>query len=538
MHINIDTHILEYHERSGSEGLHNVDPRIKLLLLVSTIAVNIYFAKLWLSLVLFSIGTSLAIWSRIPARLFLLFFIIPGWSTLIVVCGFSVGFGTTPVFYLGPLTLYQEGFNLGLAAAARVACDMSWIAAVFLTTPFGSVLKALKWFRVPEIFLETIAMGFRYTTLLLEEFKKMKYSAQTRGGFQNYRYALHSTARILAQVVLRAYDRAIRIQETMIIRGAYFTPTARIEGVQDLSSDEHCPNECDVTPEYKDPSAPVVSCTALTLLYGSEAALHDISFEVGKGEIVVLCGPNGAGKTTLLKLLSGILTPSSGEVLLEGELLEKNMRKRIFQYVGLLCQDPNDQLFCTHVREDIGYGPENLHLSAETVRQLVDTAMELMEVSDLAERPIHRLSYGQMKRVGLAGLIAMKPPLLLLDEPSANLDPASTRRLVKHLLHLNSHHGYTFIVVTHDMNLAAQIADRIIVLDDGRIAADNTARKILTDEGLLQKSRLEPPLLTKMFQRLLNDPVDRGEIPLTIDEAIRFLKKHEPRQKGDHPGGV
>lgn len=531
MHINIDTLVQEYHERSGSEGLHSVDARFKLLLLASTVAVNIYFAKLWLSLVLFSIGTSLAIWSRIPAKLFLLFFIIPGWSTLVVVCGFTVGFGTTPVFYLGPLTLYLEGFNLGLAAAARVACDMSWIAAVFLTTPFNGVLKALRWFHVPEIFIETIAMGFRYTSLLLKEFKKMKYSAQTRGGFQNYRYALQSTARILAQVVLRAYDRALRIQETMIVRGAYSKQT-KGSGAESLKiSEEHCPNECDVTPEYKDPDAPVVSCSGLTHLYGHEAALQDISFVVEKGEIVVLCGPNGAGKTTLLKLLSGVLAPSSGEVYLEGELLGRKMRNRIFQYVGLLCQDPNDQLFCTHVREDVSYGPENLHLPPETIRQLVDTAMELMEVSDLADRPIHRLSYGQMKRVGLAGLIAMKPPLLLLDEPSANLDPASTHQLVKHIKHLNDHHGYTFMVVTHDMNLAAQIADRIIVLDDGRITADSTARKILTDEKLLKRSRLEPPLLTQMFQRLLNDPVDRDEIPLTIDEAISFLMNAQSRNQ-------
>ena len=130
-----------------------------------------------------------------------------------------------------------------------------------------------------------------------------------------------------------------------------------------------------------------------------------------------------------------------------------------------------------------------------------------------------------MKRVGLAGLIAMKPPLLLLDEPSANLDPASTHQLIYHLQHLNSHHGYTFIIVTHDMNLAAQIGDRIIVLNNGRITADNSPREILTDEKLLKDSRLEPPILTEMFQRLLDDPVDREKIPLTIDEAISFLNE-------------
>jgi cobalt/nickel transport system ATP-binding protein len=311
----------------------------------------------------------------------------------------------------------------------------------------------------------------------------------------------------------------------MISRGSY----SSIENVnvneKNDNNDEHCPNQCDVTPEYKDPSAPVVRCSSLSHAYGDVNTLHDISFTVEKKEVVVLCGPNGAGKTTLLKLLSGILSPTGGKIYLEGELLERQMQKNIFRHVGFLCQDPNDQLFCTHVREDVSYGPTNLNLPPETVRQLADTAMDLMEVSDLADRPIHRLSYGQMKRVGLAGLIAMKPPLLLLDEPSANLDPASTSQLIHHLRHLNKHHGYTFVIVTHDMNLAARIAQRIIILDNGKIVADGTARKILTDENLLKKSRLEPPILTKLFQRLLSDPVDRDTIPLTIDEALSFFNE-------------
>lgn len=520
----INTHIQDYHESGASTGFHCLDARLKLVLLIIAIALNIYFAKLWLSLILLVAGTSIAFWSRIPFRLFLIFFIIPAWSTMVVVGGFTAGFGTTPLFVLGPVTFYQEGFKLGLSAAARIGCDMSWMAAVFLTTPFNTLLKALKWFRVPDVLLESVAMGFRYTSLLVQEFTTMKNSACTRGGLQSYRHALQSTGRILAQVVLRAYDRAVRIQEAMVSRGA-FSSVSNAKVITPMKSvDEVCPNQCDVTPDYKDPHAPVVSCANMAYTYGAgEATLHDISFTVQKKEVVVLCGPNGAGKTTLLKLLSGILTPTQGDIYIEGERLDRKMRNQIFRHVGFLCQDPNDQLFCTHVREDVSYGPTNLNLPPESVEQLVNTAMELMEVSDLADRPIHRLSYGQMKRVGLAGLIAMKPPLLLLDEPSANLDPASINQFIHHLRHLNSHHGYTFIIVTHDMDLAAQIADRIIILDDGRIAADSCTREILTDEKLLNKSRLEPPILTKMFQRLLRHPVDRQEIPLTIDEALAFF---------------
>ena len=524
MHLNIDRYIQDYHESGSAHGLHSLDARVKLVLLFTVVALNIYFARLWLSLALFSAGTILVLVSRIPMKLYLIFFIIPAWSTLIVVVGFTIGFGTTPIAHLGPATFYREGFDLGLAAAARVACDMAWLAAIFLTTPFNSLLNALKWFKVPEVLLDTVAMGYRYVSLLFQEFTRMKNSARTRGGFQKYTLALVSTAKILAQVVLRAYDRAIRIQESMISRGASERAADGIETENRLPARDNCPNQCDVTPDYRSPEQPVLSCTGLTHHYGPVATVEDVSLSIGKNEIVVLCGPNGAGKTTLLKLFCGIYTPAKGEIFLEGQLLDKKMRNKAFRHTGFLCQDPNNQLFCTHVREDVSYGPANLNLPENEVEQLVETAMALTEISDLGDKPIHRLSCGQMKRVGLAGLIAMKPPLLLLDEPSASLDPAATRKFIHHLRHLNEHHGYTFVIVTHDMNLAARIAQRIIILDRGRVVADDTARNILTDEALLEKSRLEPPLLTRMFQQLLDNPLDREKIPLTIEEAVAYFK--------------
>jgi cobalt/nickel transport system ATP-binding protein len=163
-------------------------------------------------------------------------------------------------------------------------------------------------------------------------------------------------------------------------------------------------------------------------------------------------------------------------------------------------------------------------LAEQEVARLVKTSMELMEVEHLAQRPIHRLSYGEMKRVGLAGLIALRPPLILLDEPTASLDPASGQHLVRLITHLNSHHGYTFVVVTHDINLASVIASRIIVLNDGRLVADGPPRRILTDESLLMDSRLEPPILTKLFQRLNGESESTNGIPITIDEAADLLQ--------------
>ncbi len=528
-------------EQGSLTGLYAWDPRLKLALLVLAVGANVVVARLGLSVALFMASLSLAIWSRIPAKLFALFFLAPAWATLIVFLGFSAGFGTTPVFSVGPLTFTREGMVLGMAAAARVACDMGWMAAVFLTTPFNRVLDALKWFRVPAILLDTTAMTYRYGSLIMDEFHRMRDAARSRGGFRGYRNTLHSIGLILAQVILRAYDRADRIQSAMVARGAN---ASQSPDRQRSAGPETCPNRCDITPVINDSAAPILSCAKLAFGYADTPVVADITFTVGKGEVVVLCGPNGAGKSTLLKLLAGILTPTQGEILLSGRPLDRKNRADAFRYVGILAQDPNDQLFCTHVSEDIAYGPKNLGLDEAEVARLVKTSMELMEVEHLAQRPIHCLSYGEMKRVGLAGLIALQPPLILLDEPTASLDPASGQHLVRLINHLNQHHGYTFVIVTHDINLASVIAKRIIVLNEGRLVADGPARQILTDESLLMGARLEPPILTRLFQRLGGEANSSNGIPITIDEAADLLRtklgsawekksKTEPAQAAD-----
>ncbi len=292
-----------------------------------------------------------------------------------------------------------------------------------------------------------------------------------------------------------------------------------------ILSDESCPNLCDVTPEYINGDGPVLNCRNVSFAYANLLgnAVKNVDFSIFKDEIVVVCGPNGSGKTTLLKLFAGILTPEAGEILLSSKKLDKKNRRDVFRYMGILFQDPNDQLFCTHVREDIAYGPTNLGLDVKEVNRLVETAMDQVEVRHLENRPIHRLSHGEMKRVGLAGLIAMRPPLILLDEPFSGLDPASTDHLLRLIRHLNSHHHYTFVIVTHDINIASQIAKRMIVLVDGRIIADGPPKKILTDEKLLKDSRLEPPILTQLFQRIFDDPTENDRIPVTIDEALDIL---------------
>ncbi len=503
-------------------GLYKWDPRLKLGLLVMAVSLNIVVAQLWLSSALFFTSLLLAAWSRISLRHFAFFFIAPAWATLVVFLGFSMGFGTTPVWSFGVVQIYREGMHLGLSAAARVACDMAWLASVFLTTPFTRVLEALKWFHVPAILMEVMGTAYRYAFLLFEQFFKMRDVARIKGGLQSYAMSCRSTALILAQIILRAYDRTIRIQEAMTARGENAIPHG--ENMEKSDPPLSCPNQCDVTPIYSEDATTVLSCDRVSHSYKGDRAIKNISMTLKKGEVVVLCGPNGSGKTTLMKLFAGILPPDRGKITLFGKTLDRKTRKEAFRHVAFLFQDPNDQLFCTHVREDIAYGPKNLGIEPAETDRLVDTAMDLMEVSHLAHRPIHRLSHGEMKRVGLAGLIAMRPPLILLDEPTAGLDPASANHLVDLIRHLNSHHGYTLAMVTHDVNVAAAIAKRIVILDEGEIIADGSPRDILTDRDLLESARLEPPILTRLFQAFLENGTDGGQIPVTIDEAIEMLQ--------------
>jgi len=527
--------MIEDYQRGGYRtGLHGWDPRVKLGLLVAAVALNIGFARVEVSLALFVVSLALIFLSRIPVRLFLLFFMAPAWATLIIVVGYSIGFGSVPLWQIGPAVVHSDGLRLGLAAALRVACDMSWMAAVFLTTPFHMLLEAFRWYRVPPALVDASGMAYRYAFLLADESYRMISASRARGGFRSFRAKVDSTSMILAQIVLRAYDRAARLQQSMNARGAhvqlihprYLWEDEKLWREHTMSSSpETLANGFDLpSAKVGTGNAPMVECRGLDFSYvhGSELQLAGMQVAIERGEIVVLCGPNGCGKSTLLKLLCGALKPLSGEVLLAGVPLDAARRNEAFRSVGMLFQDPNDQVFCTHVLEDVCYGPRNLGIEPERMMDLAKRAMALAEVEHLANRPVHQLSFGEMRRVGLAGLIAMGQPLLLLDEPSAYLDPAATQQVVHLVRRLNEDHGYTFVIVTHDMEFAAELATRIVVMEHGRVLADGTPRAILTDAELLRRARLEPPTLTKLFS---GTRVARNSaVPVTIAEGRALLE--------------
>ncbi|NOX20033.1 MAG: ABC transporter ATP-binding protein [Nitrospirae bacterium] len=222
---------------------------------------------------------------------------------------------------------------------------------------------------------------------------------------------------------------------------------------------------------------------------GTEA-LKDVSFRVVHGEAVAIVGPNGAGKTTLLMLMNGLILPTSGEVLVGEVPVTKKTLPEIRRKVGVVMQNPDDQLFMPTVGEDVAFGPINMGLPEEMVIERVDEALKKVGCLHLKDRPPHRLSGGQKKAVAIAGVLAMKPDILVMDEPSAGLDPRARKALINLLK--TFHHSK--IIASHDLDLVLELCPRCIVLNSGQVLADGKARDLLLDEKLIDRAGLELPL--------------------------------------------
>lgn len=218
-------------------------------------------------------------------------------------------------------------------------------------------------------------------------------------------------------------------------------------------------------------------------------ALFGVNLEIAKGERVALLGPNGAGKTTLVLHLNGLLSGGVGIVEVAGLTVEKPNFPEIRRRVGVVFQDPDDQLFMPTVRDDVAFGPANMGLTGSELDTRVDEALEQVAMSEFADRPPHHLSFGQRRRVAVATVLAMHPEILVLDEPSSNLDPASRRELADILRGLD----ITLFMVTHDLPYALELCPRSVVLSEGVVVADGPTRDILLNDELMRANRLELP---------------------------------------------
>ncbi len=222
---------------------------------------------------------------------------------------------------------------------------------------------------------------------------------------------------------------------------------------------------------------------------GTEA-LSEVSFRIHHGESVAIIGANGAGKSTLLQHLNGALMPTSGEVRIGEVPLRKETLRDIRRTVGMVFQDPDDQLFTPTVGEDVAFGPRNQGLPPEDVEARVNSALERVEILHLKDKPPYRLSGGEKRRAAIASVLSMAPDILVLDEPTAGLDSRGRR----HLIELLKAFQHTKIIATHDLDLVLDLCPRALVLHQGRVKADGTTRSIFADEPLLASCHLEKPL--------------------------------------------
>jgi cobalt/nickel transport system ATP-binding protein len=222
-------------------------------------------------------------------------------------------------------------------------------------------------------------------------------------------------------------------------------------------------------------------------------ALFGVNLSINKGERIALLGPNGAGKTTLVMHMNGIHPTMQGEVRIAGVVVDsknKETLKQIRSKVGIVFQDPDDQLFMPTVGEDVAFGPYNMGKRGLELDAIVNEALELVGMLEFKDRPPHHLSFGQRRRVAVATVLAMKPEILVLDEPSSNLDPASRRELADILRSLD----ITMVMVTHDLPYAYELCARSVILKGGVIVADGSTHEILTNSALLSANRLELPV--------------------------------------------
>lgn len=250
---------------------------------------------------------------------------------------------------------------------------------------------------------------------------------------------------------------------------------------------------------------------------GRVRALSDVSLEVRRGEWLTVIGHNGSGKSTLAKLLNGLVVPGRGSVTVDGlSTADDEQRKRIRQIVGMVFQDPDNQIVATVVEEDVAFGPENLGLPRAEIKQRVADAMRRLEIEDLRDRAPHQLSGGQKMRVAIAGVLAMHPAVLVLDESTAMLDPSGRSEVLQaaEALHRD---GVTVVAITHFMS-EVTLADRVIVLAEGRVALEAAPRPLFAQPERLRELELDVPQVTEIAARLRARGMDVGLVPLTVNE--------------------
>ncbi len=253
-------------------------------------------------------------------------------------------------------------------------------------------------------------------------------------------------------------------------------------------------------------------------------ALENVSAKIDKGDFVVILGRNGSGKSTFSRLLNALLVPQKGIVLVAGKdtLNEENVWD-IRTTAGMVFQNPDNQIIATTVEEDVAFGPENLGVEPLEIRKRVDEALKTVGIEEFKKNAPHLLSGGQKQRVAIAGILAMKPECIILDEATSMLDPVGRREVIKVLKQLNKEENITIIHITHHMDEAA-MANRLIIIDHGQIVLDGTPKEVFSNVEMVKSMGLDVPQVTELMYILKNQGFNIEKLPLTVDEAFEIIK--------------
>lgn len=274
----------------------------------------------------------------------------------------------------------------------------------------------------------------------------------------------------------------------------------------------------------------IIGASNLTFTYAGapRSSVEDVSLEVSPGEFVVLTGPSGCGKTTVCRCLNGLIPnfysgDFTGELVVDGMNVKEHTTAELSSHVGLVFQNPENQLFSLSIERDVAFGPENLGLSREETRRRVDWALEVTGITDLKDRPPYELSGGQQQRAAIAAVLAMQPKIIVLDEPTSFLDPKSALEILEVISDLNKKLGITIILVEHRLDLASKHANRVIVMDSGKIVLDGTPKQVYGEQARLIGIGL--PRVITLFNLLQKGGLEFSQTPTTVEEAAQELRK-------------
>jgi energy-coupling factor transporter ATPase len=275
----------------------------------------------------------------------------------------------------------------------------------------------------------------------------------------------------------------------------------------------------------------VIETSDLTYSYpgATKPSIEKVSLTINKGDFVILTGPSGCGKTTLCRCFNGLIPhfyngTLEGKITVAGLDVADHQIHQLANHVGLVFQNPENQLFALSVEKDVAFGLENFAVPREEMRKQVDWALQMAGITELAERPPHELSGGQQQRVAIASVLAMKPDIMILDEPTSFLDPVGAEKIFEVINELNEKLEITIILVEHRLDLAAKYANHVVVMDKGKIALTGSPRDIFNSE----KAHLIGvgiPKVTKLYQHLKQNGIDLETVPVTPEETVNLLRE-------------